>query len=267
VAVAGEHLRSVGEAIRKNGFPEKLLPLTVGLLGYGNVSIGVQQILDYLPVTRVGPDDISSLVEGGKYDSKTLYLTVFREEDLVERKIGPGFNLLEYYDHPELYKSRFDRLLPYFTLLINAIYWDSRYPRFVTWENLRKLARIYLEPKLSGIADITCDTNGSIECNVRSTDSDHPAYQVNPVTQEVYDGHTGDGIVLLAVDNLPCELPFDSSTFFSAQLTPLVPNILAANYEANLEESGLRPEIEKAVVVYRGELTENYQYLQKYLDA
>ena len=263
---AKAHLKTIGAEIADKGFPAELTPFTVGILGYGNVSGGAQQILDCLPTERVAAHEIEALLKGGEADPKRLYITVFKEEDLVARKDGEPFDLQEYFGQPELYQSRFEPYLAHYTLLINAVYWEARYPRFVTWGGLKRLAEKEKAPKLCGIADITCDTHGSIECNVRSTDSDMPAYQVDPLTREVTDGHTGEGIVVLAVDNLPCEVPHDSSTFFSKQLAPLVPNILNADYDKPLDKSGLSPEVRKAVIVYKGALTEDFAYLQAHLD-
>lgn len=261
VADARDHLKNIGEAIATKGFPAELAPFTVGVLGYGNVSGGAQQILDCLPTQRVAPGEIAGRVQRGGADAHRVYVTVFKEEDLVRTRSGAPFELTEYFEHSERYEASFEPFLPYYNVLINAVYWEARYPRFVTWEGLENLYRRNPSPKLQGIADITCDTHGSVECNVRSTDSDMPAYQVDPLSREVRDGHTGEGIVVLAVDNLPCELPYDASTFFSGQLSPLVPNILAADYAAPLEASGLSSEVMKAVIVYNGELTPDYQYL------
>jgi alpha-aminoadipic semialdehyde synthase len=257
----------VGKEIADKGFPAELTPFNVGILGYGNVSQGAQQILDCLPTERVAPGEIEALIKEGEADAKHLYLTVFKEEDMVTRKDGEPFDLQEYFGKPELYQSRFEPYLAYYRILINAVYWEARYPRFVTWDGLRRLINKEKNPMLCGIADIACDIHGSVECNVRATDSDMPAYRVNPITREVSDGHTGDGIVVLAVDNLPCELPHDSSTFFSNQLAPLVPGILKADYDRPLEKSGLSPEVRKAVIIYKGELTSDYAYLQEHLDA
>jgi saccharopine dehydrogenase (NAD+, L-lysine forming) len=267
VADAQNHLKNVGKTIAEQGFPSELTPFTIGILGYGNVSQGAQQILDCLPTERVATNEIEALVHGGKADAKRLYLSVFKEEDLVERADGDPFDLQEYFKQPEQYQSRFEPHLAHYRILINAVYWESRYPRFITWDGLGRLFQKEKNPMLGGIADISCDPQGSVECNVRATDSDMPAYRVNPITREVSDGHTGDGIVVLAVDNLPCELPNDSSTFFSRQLAPLVPGILAAKYDRPLEKSGLSPEVRKAVIVYRGKLSPNYAYLQEHLDA
>ena len=92
-----------------------------------------------------------------------------------------------------------------------------------------------------------------------------PAYRVDALTGKTSDGHLGEGIVLMAVDNLPCELPHDSSTFFSKQLAPFVPNLLGADYHVTLETSGLCPELKRAAIVYDGKLTASFSYLKKYI--
>ena len=73
--------------------------------------------------------------------------------------------------------------------------------------------------------------------------------------------------MLLAVDNLPCELPRDASTFFSGQLKPLIPALLAADYAGSLDASGLPDEIKRAVIVFNGTLTPDYEYLAAHLKA
>ena len=266
VEAARAHLTDIGNKIRKDGLPQALSPFTVGILGYGNVSSGAQQIFNCLPTERIPADEIHAFLAQGRGNRHTVYVTVFKEQDLVEPvAAGAAFDLKEYFDHPERYKSRFERFLPGYTLLVNAVYWEKRYPKFVTWEGLKRLAEATPAPKLNGIADITCDTFGSIECNVKSTDSDMPAYRVDPAAGTTSDGHLGEGIVLLAVDNLPCELPNDSSTFFSSQLKPFVPGLLSADYDSTLEASGLPLEIQRAVIVYNGRLTRTYEYLNAHL--
>jgi len=268
VKAACEHLDEIGGRIQKDGLPRQLCPFTVGILGYGNVSGGAQQIFDCLPTERIAADVINNWVERDQGNRHSVSLTVFKEQDLVRPKAdGAIFDLQEYYRHPERYESRFEQFLPSFTLLVNAVYWEKRYPRFVTWAGLKHMAESMPTPKLSGIADITCDTRGSIECNVKSMDSDMPAYRVDPSTGTIEDGHLGEGIVLLAVDNLPCELPQDSSSFFSKQFKPFVPGLLSAAYGSSLDASGLPPEIKKAVIVYNGQLTGDYQYLNQYLNS
>lgn len=260
------HIRTIGQIIRDKGLPAELNPLTIGILGYGNVSTGAQQVFDCLPSRRIEPADLKDLIQSKTGDPKKVYLSIFKEKDLVASTSGDAFDLQEYYRHPERYESIFARFLPFLTLLINAVYWEARYPRFVTWQDLKQLIQSQPKPKLCGIADISCDIHGAIECNVRATDSSMPAYRCDPATSTTSNGHLGDGIVLLAVDNLPCELPSDSSAFFSNQLKPLAVNIVSADFDRALEDSGLSPEVQKAVIVHKGRLTARYEYLKAHLE-
>lgn len=265
VKQAQNHLHQIGNIINNNGLPKEITPLVIGILGYGNVSIGAQQIFDRLPIERIAPGDLKLFIESRQGNANTIYLTIFKEEHLVKHKRGAEFRLQDYYQHPENYVSQFDQYLPYITILVNAVYWESRYPRFITWDSLKALYETNPKPKLCGIADITCDVNGSVECNVKSTDPGMPAYLCNPLTKTIVDSHKGEGIVLLAVDNLPAEIPHDSSVFFSNELKKFIPNILSADYNKPLSESGLSPEIQKAVIVYQGELTSPYKYLKQFI--
>ncbi len=266
VAAAKAHMTEISEKIQNDGFAPELSPLTVGILGYGNVSSGAQEILDCLPTRRVPPEDLEELTKKRPIDRHRVFVSVFKEKDLVRPKDRTeAFSLSTYLKQPERYESRFEPYLSHLTLLINAVYWESRYPRFVTWKNLREMAHGSARPKLNAIADISCDIEGAIQCTVRSTNSDDPAYRVDPKTETIEDGHLGDGILLLAVDNLPSELPMDASTFFSRQLHPLVTGLLMADTTGPITESGLSEQIQRATIVYNGRLTEPYAYLNAYL--
>jgi len=192
-------------------------------------------------------------------------MSIFKEKHLVHRKDDIEFDLQDYYRNPQNYSSQFDQYLPYLNIIINAIFWDKQYPQFVTWKSLKELFVEHPQTRLYGIADISCDVNGAIECNVKTTAPGAPAYLCDPLTQKINDTHLGDGIVVLAVDNLPCEFAYDASIFFSNTLKKFVPNILSANFTAPIDESGLDPEIQNAVIVYNGRLTKKYQYLNQYL--
>lgn len=262
-----EQVQAAGDEIQANGLPADIGPFTIGLLGYGNVSKGAQQVFNCLPIELMSPDEMKRKLAGRELDSKTIFMTIFKEQDLVKPITGTGqFTLQEYYDFPERYESCFEQYLDCFTLLVNAVFWTNRYPRFITWDNLYRLDTSEEKRKLEAIADISCDVEGAVECTVKTTDSDSPAYRVDPKNRVIHDGYLGDGIALLAVDNLPSELPHDSSTFFSNQLAPFIPNLLEANYTSTLETSNLAPELKRATIVYNGELTDDYRYLQDHLD-
>lgn len=258
-------LRRVGEEIATKGLPADVVPLVVGIIGYGNVSRGAQEILDLLPCEEVAPFQLSDLFDSPPNVMHRIYKVVFKERDTVESVIPGGpFELQDYYRYPEKYRSRFESYLPYLTVLINAIYWEPRYPRLVTKESLKWLYA-HRSPRLRVIGDISCDVNGAIECTVRCTSPDNPVFVYHPDSGEARDGVAGVGPVVLAVDILPTELPRESSTAFGMALLPFVPAIARADYRVPFEECQLPDEIRRAVICYQGELTPNYRYLEKYL--
>ncbi len=262
LASAKAAVREAGARIRRDGLPRELVPLVVGFSGYGNVSQGAQDVFDELPFVDVAPAELAALF-AGESDPHTLYKVVFKEEHMVE-PVSPtdSFDLQDYYQHPEKYRSCFDDHLPYLTVLVNGIYWDKRYPRLVTKAYLREhLAEL----RLRVIGDISCDIEGSVECTVRSTDPGNPVYVYNPYTETTVDGYEGEGVVILAVDILPSELPREASLYFSRVLRDFLPAIVAADYTVPFEQLALPPEIKRAVIVYQGKLTPDYEYIGEYL--
>jgi len=260
-------VREAGERIRAEGLPPGLSPLVVGFAGYGNVSRGAQEIFDLLPFQEVAPGDLAAPFEE-RPDPHTLYKVVFEEEHMVE-PVSPGarFELQDYYQHPEKYHSRFSTYVPYLTVLVNGIYWESKYPRLVTKSYLRELFGGPTRPRLRVIGDISCDVEGAIECTVRCTEPGDPVYVYNPLTGEAVDGYAGEGVVVLAVDILPSQLPREASMDFSGVLRRFVPAIAQADYTVPFERLALPPEIKRAVISYRGELTPDYRYLEQHLGA
>lgn len=265
VEAARQAVREVGERIRTQGLPPILAPLVVGFAGYGNVSRGAQEIFDLLPFRALAPEDLPSLF-AEEPDYHTLYKVVFREEHMVEPVSPEGrWDLQDYYRHPEKYRSRFAAYVPYLTVLVNGIYWEARYPRLVTKAYLRELFSAPARPRLRVIGDISCDIEGAVECTVRATDPGNPVYVYHPRTGQTTDGWAGEGVVVMAVDILPSEMPRDASVDFSAVLREFAPAIARADYTVPFEQLDLPPEVKRAVIVYRGELTPDYRYLEAYL--
>lgn len=263
VAHLKKELSEIGKEIQEKGLPTEITPLVIGIAGYGNVSRGAQEILDLFPVREITPEE---LLDGSALtDSNVIYKVIFKEEHIVE-PIDPDaeFDLMDYYQHPEKYRSVFDRYLPHLTVLVNAIYWDERYPRLLTKEKVHEMYSNG-EPKLIVIGDISCDIEGAIEVTVRATDPGNPVYVYDVTKGEAVDGFEGKGPVILAVDNLPCELPRDSSESFSHALKPYVPEIATADYSVDFDKLDLSPVVKRAIIVYHGELTPDYKYLEEHL--
>ena len=172
------------------------------------------------------------------------------------------FNLKDYYNNPDKYKSKFEKYISKLTILMNCIYWDKRYPRLITKDFLMKN---FDNIKLKAVGDISVDINGAIEFTEKTTSSDMPCFIYNPKTDSIKDGFDEEGIIVMAVDNLPCELPIESSNEFSKSLFNFIIDIVKADYSKDFNDLDLPVEIKNAVILYHGELTDNYNYIAKYL--
>ena len=262
LAQAKAALEVVGERIRTESLPTTVTPLIIGVAGYGNVSGGVQQILDMLPITEIDPADVVAVAQDAEASRYHIYKVIFKEEHLVE-PISPDaqFELQDYYDHPEKYRGVFARYLPYLSVLVNAIYWAPQYPRLVSKADLQELFAGQETPRLRVIGDISCDIEGAIEATVRSTDPGSPIYVYHPDTGDTTDGYEGQGPVILAVDILPSELPRESSSDFSQVLREFIPVIAQADFSADFDALELPSPIKRAVIAHKGELTPDYRYI------
>ena len=262
LAEAKQHVQQVGQQLRQQGLPRALRPLVFGITGYGNVSAGAQELLELLGVRNVEPDQLRGLTEG----DGPLVQVVFREEHMVSPPRGRDeFELQHYYDHPEGYRPVFSRYLPHLSVLINCIYWTPRYPRLVTRADLRKL---YAggTPRLRVIGDISCDVEGSIEATLEARGPGNPVYVYDVNEDRAIDGVGVTGPVIMAVENLPAELPREASETFSRALMPFVPALVAADFSATFEQSRLPGPLHRSTILYRGKLTGDFAYLQQHLD-
>ncbi|MCD6101629.1 MAG: hypothetical protein J7J77_01055, partial [Candidatus Cloacimonetes bacterium] len=263
---AKDVLKEIGWKIQNDGIPETLTPLVCGITGYGNVSNGAQEILDELPIIEISPSQLLNLNQIKSISRNHIYKVIFKEEHLVmPKEENKEFELQNYYENPQDYKSQFEKYIPHLSMLVNCIYWTPQCPRFVTKENLKSLYLKDENQKLKVIGDISCDINGSIEFTTKVTEPDNPTFVYDPINDRVYDGIEGKGVVVLARDNLPCEIPRESSIFFSNELINFVPQIVNAHRSGSLDKNALPLPIQKALIVYKGELTKDFEYLKEYL--
>jgi len=258
--------QQVADHIKKSGLPPQISPCVIGITGYGNVSRGVQHLLNILPTVTITPAELPAIHQAKKPQRNKILKMLFKEEDMVE-PVNPQqkFDLQDYYKHPEKYRSRFERYIPDLNIIVNTSFWNRQYPKHVTRKFIRELYSGNQEPSLKVIADISCDVQGGIECTLKTTTPGNPVFTYLPDTDEARDGFEGHGPLIMAVDNLPCELPVEASTYFSSILSKLIPDLVQADYKRDFASLGLPMALKKAVVVYRGDLTPEYQYLQEYL--
>ena len=256
-------IRAAGETIASEGLPEGLPPLVIGLAGYGNVAKGAREILAELPTRDVAPSDLFEL--GSKPSANCLYQTTFKENDITAPRDPDGrFELQDYYANPEKYRSDFARFLPHLTVLMNCNYWDQRYPRLVTIDDLQTLYQDRA-PRLRVIGDLGCDVGGPIQCTTKCTEPANPVYVYDVATGEVESGFGGNGPTVLAVDILPSELPLEASEEFAKSLAPVLPALARADFDEDFENLSVPAEIARAIIVHKGELTKDYRYLLEHL--
>ncbi|MHA2360308.1 MAG: hypothetical protein ACXAB6_00050 [Candidatus Thorarchaeota archaeon] len=254
--------KALGIRIKKQGLPNSLMPFVIGFAGYGNVSQGAQEIFDILPHQTVSPEDLPSLTP----KNDVLYKCVFKEEHMVEPKNpSASFELQDYYKHgSSKYIGTFHNHIPHLTVLMNCIYWSNKYPRLVTKDFIKdhwhKESR-----KLIVVGDISCDVEGAIQFTLTCTHPDKPAFTYLVKEDHFELGVAGDGPVVMAVDNLPSELPREASTSFSETLIDFIPHLANADFSVSYEELKLPQELTDAIIVYQGKLTKNFEYLNQYL--
>lgn len=265
LAEVREVISAVGQEIAEKGMPEELRPFTVAFTGYGNVSQGAQEILGLLPVKEISPEKLLYLKRRSRLPDNLIYKIIFKEEHLVEPiNENEEFDLHEYYASPEKFKSSFEKYIPHIDMLINCIYWDSRYPRLVTKDYLEQLHATGT-PKLKVIGDISCDVNGSVECTEKGTEIEDPIFVYHPDARTYTMGHKGEGILVMAVDILPSELPRDSSAGFADVLINYVKAIADCDFNEDFLTLDLPNPIKSALILHRGELTPHFKYLEEHL--
>jgi alpha-aminoadipic semialdehyde synthase len=263
--VAQAAVKETGRIISEQGLPDHLVPFICGFAGYGHVSQGAQEIYDLLPVEEIEAAKLTDFMERNKFSNRMVYKVVFREEHLVRRKDGENFELQEYYDYPEKYNSIFNDYIPHLTLLINGIYWEPRYPRLVTKSYLKHMFKQDQTARLRVIGDITCDVDGSIESNVTATDSLNPIYVYDPLSKKVTDGYEGRGVVMMAVDKLPSELPREASDMFGDALFPYLAGLAGTDFKQPFEDLEISEEFRSSVIAHQGRLTPDYQHLKEFI--
>lgn len=258
---AEQHITKIGQAVCGEETRLNVAPVVCGFSGYGRVSQGAQRIFDRLIPTSVAPQQLKGLST-----NETFCKVVFKESDMVEPIEGDKpFELQDYYDRPEGYRGVFEQYLPHLSMLVNCIYWEPKYPRLVTKAAITRLYEESTRPKLRVIGDISCDPEGSIEITSRTTDPGNPVYVFDTKQQVAVDGFEGAGPVIMAVDILPTELPRESSAAFGEALEDLIPALAQHPAPEHFVDWDLPGPLKNAVILHRGKLTPDYEYLNQYL--
>ncbi len=220
-------------------FPKTKILVT----GDGRVAKGVIELLNLTNIKAVTKKDFLEK----KFD-QPIFCNL-ETKDYVTNNSSTNFNLEHFIDNPQDYSSSALQYLKETDILISAHYWDPSSPKIFENEDLKVLQNLKI------VGDITCDINGSVPTTIRSTTIEEPNYWIERYTLKEIDGNN-DGIAVMAVDNLPSELPRDSSTEFSEGIIKEVLPFL-------LKEDDGR--ILNGTITTDGSFLEKYNYLNDYI--
>ena len=227
-------------------FGLKLPNIKIVVTGSGRVAHGIIEIMNLMGIYEVEPDE---------YLSREFSYPVFtqlRGADLYEHKQTKTYSRESFHKNPQEYECKF---LPYAfvsDVLMNGVYWDKGTPRLFEKEIIR-------DPKfrIQTIADITDDADGSVPVNLGDQSIEDPFYGVDKKTFQKTAPYLPGSVDIMAVGNMPNELPRDASRYFGEQLIKHVLEDLLGNGSAT---------IDKATIVKDGRLTEHFAYLKDYAE-
>lgn len=233
------------EELEKELSRVRLPNIKILVTGGGRVANGVIETLGMLKIRKITPYEFLHC----SY-REPVYCQL-HSKDYYQPRDGSSWNSKDFYTHPEKYVSTF---LPYTKecdLLITAHFWNVNAPVLFTKDQM-KMPDFHI----SEIADITCDINGSVPSTLRASTIAEPFYGYNPLTEQIDIPFSKSAITIMAVDNLPCELPRAASEDFGKELTDrVVPSLLGEDTD------GL---IERATICKDGKLTKGFEYLTDY---
>ena len=224
----------------------QLEPIKIILTGSGRVGNGILELINIIGIKQVSPDE---------FLNKSFDQPVFvhlNTLDYNKRINGSASSKSDFYTNPGSYQSDFLKFAKTAEMFIAGHYYASGSPFLFTREDAKSK-----EFKIRTVADVSCDINGPIACTIQPSTIQNPIYGYNPLTEFIDDYAKPDVIAVMAVDNLPCELPKDSSIDFGAELIKqILPCLLSTDPHKV---------IERATICENGKLTEQFSYLESYV--
>jgi len=221
-----------------------LSPVKITVTGSGRVAHGILEVMNLMDVQEVDPEE---------YLSRRFAYPVYvhlKGNGLYQQKNGGSYSRDDFHHHPERYESIFPQYLPHTDILMNGVYWDAGIPRLFEWDAMAEN-----EFAIQTIADITDDLQGSIPCNLGDGSKEEPVYGVDKLQGIKTAPYLPGSVDVMAVGNLPNELPRDASRYFGEQL---IKHILS-----EIEKPGSEV-ISCATMLSKGKLTAPFQYLHDY---
>lgn len=225
-------------------FGLKLPNIKIAVTGSGRVAHGILEIMNLMEVVEM---------EKEEYVSREFTYPVYvhlKGADLYRHSVNGNYSREQFHEHPEEYECLFEQYIPHTDILMNGIFWDVNVPRLFSIERV-SCPRF----RIQVIADITDDTNGSVPINLGDQPIEDPVYGVDRFSLKKTPPYQPHSVDIMAVGNLPNELPRDASKYFGEQLIKYVLPDLFANGSRVIEE---------ATIVKKGQLTKRFEYLKDY---
>jgi alanine dehydrogenase len=218
------------------------------LTGKGRVGNGAKEMLDGMGLREVNVQD---------YLNQEFDEPVYCQIDVLDynyRIDETQHDMFDFFAHPEAYAGNFFRFARVSDLYIAGHFYASGAPYIFTREDAKKK-----DFHIRVVADISCDIDGPVASTIRASTIADPVYGYDPMTEKEVDFHSPGSIAVMAVDNLPNELPRDASQGFSESF---VTHVIPAFF--NGDRDGI---LERARMTKNGKLTPRFQYLQEFVDG
>ncbi len=226
-------------------FGLRLPNVKIAVTGSGRVAHGILEIMNLMGIHEVDPGDYLK-----RRFSYPVY-TQLKGADLYAHKETGRYDREDFHEHPGNYKCLFPPYAGQTDILMNGVYWDKNVPRLFEKDDVSSENFI-----IQTIADITDDANGSVPINVGDQTIEDPVYGINRSTFNKTAPYLPGSIDIMAVGNLPNELPRDASRYFGEQLIKyILDDVVKGGSEI----------IERATIARGGELTKYYEYLRDYV--
>jgi alanine dehydrogenase len=225
-------------------FGLKLPLLKIAVTGSGRVAHGILEIMNLMEIHEADPDE---------YKTARFTYPVYvhlKGENLYVNKVTGKYNRNEFHEHPERYQCLFTNYLSETDILLNGVYWEVNTPRLFETENMKNEGF-----RIKTIADISDDKFGSVPVNLGDNTMENPVYGVDKLTGERTQPYLENSIDIMAVGNLPNELPRDASRYFGEQIIKFILDDLTSGGSKILED---------ATIVKEGKLTKNFEYMEDF---
>lgn len=225
-------------------FGLKLPTIKIAVTGSGRVAHGILEIMNLMDIQEVEPDE---------YRSRSFTYPVYvhlKGGNLYQHSQDGTYQRDHFHANPSAYSCVFNQYYPHTDILMNGIYWDQQIPRLFNLDDIKRP-----DFRIQTIADITDDKGGSVPCNLGDATIDDPVYGVDKNSFEKTAPYLPGSVDVMAVGNLPNELPRDASKYFGEQLIKYV-----------LEDilKGGTDTLDRATILRAGALTPHFSYLADY---